>query len=100
MQRQRAEGDEKRPGDIPGDAQHEITLAFRENPGAHGAGSHSSLATHLAESSTSRTARSSPVCHRLGANTVAKPSRLNIPNRPDFRLAGHPDSMRKVMRPG
>src|ERR1019366_8541622 len=61
MQRQRTEGDEKRPGDIPGDAQHEITLAFRENPGAHGAGSHSSLATHLAESSTSRTARSSPV---------------------------------------
>src|ERR1039458_5050718 len=36
MQRQRAEGDEKRPGDIPGDAQHEITVAFRENPGAHG----------------------------------------------------------------
>jgi hypothetical protein len=36
MQRQRAEGDEKRPGDIPGDAQHEITVSFRENPGAHG----------------------------------------------------------------
>src|ERR1019366_5039756 len=36
MQRQRAEGDEERPGDIPGDAQHEITVAFRDNPGAHG----------------------------------------------------------------
>jgi hypothetical protein len=36
MQRQRAEGDEKRPGDIPWDAQHEITVAFRKNPGAHG----------------------------------------------------------------
>src|ERR1017187_7801940 len=36
MQRQRSEGDEKRPRAIPGDAQHEITVAFRENPGAHG----------------------------------------------------------------
>src|ERR1035437_9321153 len=32
MQRQRAEGDEERLGDIPGHAQHEITVAFRENP--------------------------------------------------------------------
>ena len=32
----------------PGDAQHEITVAFRENPGAHGAGSHSSPAAPLA----------------------------------------------------
>jgi hypothetical protein len=29
---------EKRPGDIPGDAQHEITVAFPENPSAHGLG--------------------------------------------------------------
>src|ERR1019366_3265792 len=56
MHRQRSEGDEKRPGDIPGDARHEITVAFRENPGTHGAGSHSSLAATLAESSTSRIA--------------------------------------------
>ena len=36
MQRKRTAGDEKRPGDIPVDAQHEITVAFRENPGTHG----------------------------------------------------------------
>ena len=37
MQRQPTEGDEKRPGGIPWEAQHEITVAFRDDPGADGA---------------------------------------------------------------
>ena len=36
MQRKRTAGDKKRLGDIPRDAQHAITVAFRDNPGTHG----------------------------------------------------------------
>ena len=36
LQGKNNDGDENRPGNIPGDAQHEITVAFRDVQSAHG----------------------------------------------------------------